>query len=140
MMTLDDLRYSMLHVRRAFASMGVAIASTLDREQLATLPRGYAAEAVQPALAERLQDAVANGDIFCFKANPQPFTQITLTGTFRSGSDNPATYTSMWGLWVGKKASWRGTREPPKRLSISREEAIAKDIPMPDETTEQPEA
>ena len=118
-------------IRRAFAMMALAMASDWPREKLTTLPTGFRCEVIPYGTAVQLQNRVVNGDVTCIVPNPEPFTYIFFKGTFGE-------LRTVYGIWIGKAASWRGTIAPPKRNGVlTREEALAKGIPLPDETPSQ---
>lgn len=126
MVTREDF----IPLRRAFAMMTLAMVSNKPREYIEhltkTLP-GFAATAMPPDEAERLQNAIVNGDVTCIVANPMPGMRLWYQGSFGNGK-------SIYGIWT-KPASWRGTRAaPPKRVGwLTPEQAMAKGIPLPSE-------
>jgi len=118
-------------LRRALAMFALAKASHMPREELEALTKelpGFSASAVPIDTARRLQERVAKGAVTCIVANPEPFTALQYVGTFGNAS-------CIYGIWAARRASWYGKREAPKRIGVlTREEAIAKGIPMPDES------
>lgn len=99
-------------IRRAFAMMALAMLAAKPRNWLAEgrYPIGVSTKRVIDAVTiERLQLCVVNGDVTCIVPDPQPFTFLHYQGTFGEVK-------LMYGLWIGRAASWRGQRTPPKRV------------------------
>lgn len=116
----------------AFAMMSLAIATAkLKREDLETLPKGMSAGVIPTTVAVKLRERVASGDVTCVVPNVEPFTAVyIMTGPTAKRSE----LRCVWGLWIGRQASWKGTtRAPLQRLGVmTPDEARAKGIPVPD--------
>lgn len=145
-------------LRRAFAMMALAIAANMKRDDLfmkeqvkvevngerqivlQEIPKLTLHESVQmratrlpTVVADRLRERVARGDVTCIVANPEPFTWLIV----KAGHEE---FRCIYGIWVGRPASWRGRIDPAKlpRLdnAMTVDEAIAKGIPVPNLPTE----
>jgi hypothetical protein len=125
---MEITKDTFIGIRRAFVMFALAKASHMTREEVeklnTTLP-GFKAVAIPTEFAEKLKDAIANGDVTCIVPNPEPAMYVGLHGSFGNAQ-------AVYGIW-NKPASWKGTIAPPKRHLISRDEAILRGIPMPDE-------
>lgn len=129
-------------LRRAFAMMSLAMVSNWPRERLfqrnkeneftakLNLPDNFRATPLPKEVAEKLRDRVARGDVTTIQPNPEPFTWIVIV----TGHEE---LRCIYGIWVGRPASWRGRIDPAKlpRLDtyLTPEEAVAKGIPLPKE-------
>lgn len=145
-------------LRRSFAMMALAIASNMKRDELfmkeqvkveingerqmvlqeipkLTLPSDVQMRATRlpTAVADKLRARVARGDVTCIVSNPEPFTWLVI----KAGHEE---FRCIYGIWVGRVASWRGKIDPAKlpRLdnAMTVDEAIAKGIPVPNLPTE----
>lgn len=137
-------------LRRSFAMMALAKLSNRPREELfkqelskvsvngvmkdvfeevpklINLPDEFRATRLPNDVADKLRERVARGDVTTIVAKPEPFTWIIL----KSGHEE---FRTIYGLWVGRPASWRGKINPDAlpRLGLTGEEAAAKGIPIP---------
>jgi len=126
-------------LRRAFAMMALAMASNMPREKLfqknadgeytlkLNLPNSFRATLIPKAVATKLRERVARGDVTTIQP-PEPFTWLVI----KTGHEEMR---AIHGIWVGRAASWRGKVDPatlPRSSNfMTAEEAIAKGIPVP---------
>lgn len=137
-------------LRRAFAMMSLAMVSNWSRERLfkkervqvsiggvmqevleevakLNLPSEFRAVRLPSNIADKLRARVARGDVTCIVANPEPFTWITIKSAHEE-------LRIIYGIWVGRPASWRGKVDPdklPHLGAMTVKEAEAKGIPIP---------
>jgi hypothetical protein len=110
---------------RAFVMVSLAAASHAPRNTLETLsPDLKIIPITDDALIAKLKEVVLNGDVTCIVPAPEPFVFIHHVSTGMR---------TVYGIWVGRKASWRGAITIPKSQLLTREQAIAQGIPLPDE-------
>lgn len=101
----DD--YFVVSVCRAFAMVGLAIASSKPREFATNA--GIRSEPIKGFIAEQLASAVEDGSVTTIVESPQPFTFLITSGCFGE-------IRAIYGVWVGRKASWYGKRAPVKHV------------------------
>ena len=120
-----------MNLRRAFAMLGLAVCSNkVGREQLTSLPGGYAAEAVPDSVAAKLREKMLEGAVTCIRPNPEPFTFISYSGTFGS-------VRCVWGMWLERPSvAAKSAAATMQSGMLTRAQALAKGIPMPDENVE----
>lgn len=139
-------------LRRAFAMMSLAMVSDWPRERLfkrasvkisvdgvmkevleevpkltSNVPSNMRAVRMPHDIGEKLRRRVARGDVTTIVPHPEPFTWIVIT----SGHEELRT---IYGIWVGRAASWRGKVDPdklPHLGAMTVQEAEAKGIPIP---------
>jgi hypothetical protein len=113
---------------RAFANVALAIVSNWPREKLQTLGREFRFKALPPAVGNKLRATVAQGDVTCIVPQPEPFTWIII----KCGNEY---FRTVYGIWVGRPASWRGQINPnsiPLLGVLTLDEAMQKGIPIPE--------
>lgn len=115
-------------LQRAFGMLALAIASTWDRENLVNLPPNFRIVPMKTVIADHLNTRMLNGDVTCIVKNPRPFIFIhmTLAGGF--------VQRCVWGMWLERKASWVEKYKTVGSNILTRDEAVAKGIPMPNES------
>ena len=112
---------------RAFAYVALAMISNWPRERLQTLGKEFRFKRLPSDVCDRLRRTVANGDVTCIVSQPEPFTWIVV----KCGEEY---FRTIWGVWVGRPASWRGKIDPdslPHIGMMTTAEAEAKGIPIP---------
>lgn len=138
-------------LRRSFAMMALAMISDWPREKLFKreriraqidgkdvmveqevpklqgMPDNFRAVRLPDAICGKLRERVARGDVTTIVPEPEPFTWLVI----ETGGEEMRT---IYGIWVGRPASWRGRIDPKKLPHIGAmtvAEAEAKGIPVP---------
>lgn len=95
-------------LQRAFAMFALASIANKPRDKLlAYCHDGVTIEPVtERETTLKLQECVAVGDITCIVPDPQPFVWLVYRGSFGA-------VRMLYGLWVGREASWKGKRALP---------------------------
>ncbi len=116
------------NLRRAFAMMALAMVSDKPREKLKELmPNTMRLVPIPVDVRDKLRLRVARGDVTTIVADPEPFMWIVIKTAHEE-------LRSIYGIWVGRTASWRGKVDPDKLPHIGAmtpQEAEAKGIPIP---------
>ncbi len=146
---MEVTRESFECIRRSFAMMALAMAANMPREKLfkhelvrveingiiqnamqevpkVVLPM-FRAVRLPTDIADKLRVRVARGDVTTIVPQPEPFTWL-LT---KVGENE---LRCIYGIWVGRPASWRGKINPdniPHLGALTVAEAEAKGIPVP---------
>jgi hypothetical protein len=106
-------------LQRAFAMMALAMLANKSRDEITQFAERIPGFSYEPITAVEtvlhLQDCVERGDVTCIIKDPQPFLYLY----YRTPS---MSVRMVYGLWIGRQASWRGTRDPLKRAVQSFED------------------
>lgn len=123
-------RWCACNVARAFASATLGMITARKRSELEAIVTRIGAwtEDLDVETALKLRRKVELGEVQSLSANPEPYLYVHLKGSWGH-------IRSVYGLNLQKRASFFGNapKELPRFGTLTREQAIAKGIPMPEE-------
>lgn len=135
----EFLRTTFFNLGSAFMMMALATVSNKPREELfnlkvgaggeveidLNLPSEFRAAFIPKDKADALRERVVRGDVTCIVANPEPFVWLYVKVGERE-------FRCVYGLWIGRPASWRGKINPTSlpHMAMTPSEAEQKGIPV----------